>query len=152
MTGTININKEVFQLKFDEFHNPMVEFHGAVFQSLQELVSKAPVLSDQKNLLPFVKIANFLFRGDEFDVIANIPEFQKRYATVTKKVPQYGTYDISVVKNPEVKNGQLIFFAEHSTMHVPYQITCPFPFIGDDAEYRYGLLITDLDYDGRKSA
>lgn len=140
VTTTINVNQSVFNLKFDErIGEPYVEFEGENYADLTKLVNAASFLSDQSNLKSFILIANFLFRGNEFEVIEDIADFQKRYSVIAKRLPHYGIYDISVVKPPVVKDGLAIFFAEHSTMHVPYRVTCTYPYIGK-AHYNYGLL------------
>lgn len=139
--STVNINQDTFLLKFDQRTNaPTIEFKGKKYTSLEELLNECPTLANGKNLIQFCKIANFLFRGTEFDVIEDIPQFQKRYPVISKVLPQYGVFDITAIKPPEIKNGQLVFYAEHSTMHVPYCVTSTYPFKGEDACYSYSLL------------
>lgn len=138
---TENINDHSFFMKLDtSTREPFIEYKGKSYQALTELVQDADILSDVNHLQALAKIANFLFRGAEFEVIDDIAYFKNGYAAVVKAAPQYGEYDVSVIHSPAVKDGKLSFFVEHSTMHVPYRVTCTYPYHGKDACYSYSLL------------
>lgn len=118
-----------------------IDYEGTQYRNLDELVKKVPTLADPKNLKQFIRIANFLFTGQEFMLIDDPAEYQKRYrANAGKLTKEYGIYDVSSIKTPYIENGKVIFFAEKNSSGVPYKVICTFPFNSPAAECAYTLL------------
>lgn len=140
------ISDKKFTLVFDEDGSPAVDFENKHYRKLPELVAKASFLSDPRNLRQFVRIANFLFTGQEFMLIENVAEYQKRYrANAGKLTREYGIYDVSSLKDPYVEKGKAIFFAEKNSSGVPYKVICTYPFDDESAECAYTLLPEKFD-------
>lgn len=137
----VKIKQDRFILSMeDNIH--YVEYNDERYRSLSELFKAAPCLYDPRYLLELTKIANFIFRKDEFEVIedisAYVEEYQKKAAL---NLSPFGNYDVTSMKNPFVfPEGKLQFFVEHRIFHIPYQVTCTYPFMGPNASFQYQLL------------
>lgn len=140
------IQKEVildksFTFLNDENSDPAIEFGGQTYKKLADLTGKIPFLSDKKHLKEFVRIANFLFTGQEFAIIDDVAAYQKRYrANAGKLTSEYGIYDVSSIKDPFLENGKVIFYAEKKSSGVPYKVICTYPYTDENAECAYTLL------------
>lgn len=138
---TERIKQHSFTFMYEDGQRPLIEYQGESYDQLTELVKKAAVLSDPHYLRQFIKIANFLLRGLQFDVIEDTADFQQKYQeNANNSPPEYGFYDVSSIHAPEVREGDVIFFAEQNTSGVPYRVTCTYPFTGEFAHYAYSLL------------
>lgn len=135
------INNEQFLFIYNENTGQCVEYKGKQYSSLTDLVHDVPFLSDPKNIVAFCKIANFIFRGLEFNFIEDIAKYQKLYHEVFSKIlPEYGIYDLTPMQKPKIENGKAVFYVENSGTHVPYHASCTFPFKDKSARYDYELL------------
>lgn len=138
---TLAIGPRVFSLVFDEgARTSYVEYQKKNYRDLVDLVHEVKGLSEVKNLSIFVKIANFMFQGSDFEVIEDIQEFKNRYASFSQHLSQYGKYDISEIEGPKIVDGTVVFYVEHQAMHIPYRVTCTYPFEHKNARYCYELL------------
>lgn len=142
LVQTETIQQSSFQLKCEEISGaPLVEYQGKQYCDLTELVKDAGTFNDATYLAEFVRIANFIFKGRQFNVIENISDYQEKYKNVYRnRLSEYGIYDTSEIKEPFLKDGKAIFFVEHSTIHVPFRVICTYPFTGNEAKYSYSLL------------
>lgn len=134
------VNQEKFIFIFEDVKRPSIEYRGVTFYSLAELIQKATFLSDSRYFDQFIRIANFLFRGLEFDVIDDINEFKKRYQeNANHTPPEYGVYDITSMVQPVVTEGKALFFVEKNATGIPYRVVCTYPYADEFSEYSYSL-------------
>lgn len=141
-----------FFFLFDHRHEPIIEVEGMQYNSLTKLTEAFPRLFQEKHLEKLAQMANFLANGIEFQFIENIEEFKKNYlqhieteqsSSLYEGFPftESGSFDLSIMHTPTLKNRKLIFFVKHDYFGVPYQVTLRYPTKKDELpEILYELL------------
>lgn len=139
---------------------PLVKFEDQCFNHLWLLVQHIPLLSDLTYLKEFAVISNFLWKGLQFDFIDYIANYQKYYdeqVELERKCPSdifpyrltdYKIFDISVMHDPCVEEGNLLYFVYHVSTGLPYRVVCPFPYTSTSTLVHYQILPIKTE-DGR---
>lgn len=147
----IDIHDQKFTLILKN-HAPVVEWSNKEFPHLWFLLEKCPLLSQEKHINDFATIANFFWKGLEFECISSISHFQKNYkqrVELEKDYPadvfpyrltDYKIFNISVMHEPRIENGELFFFVYRISNGLPFRVVCPFPYPTDSIVVHYQIL------------
>lgn len=131
---------------------PVVEYKEKVYKYLWLLVDDAPELSGPANKKIFAIIANFFWKGTEFQFIDSIPSYQKQYrdrviyerkysADVFEfRLTDYKIFDVSVIHEPKVEEGQIFFYVCNLSNGLPYRVVAPFPYTSTSTLVHYQIL------------
>lgn len=118
-----------------------------ICRQLCELIDQLPQLHHKDNLLKLAKIANFFSQGTQYSVIDNPAEYINEYNQTIKEenvewehspyaLCRYGTFDVSAIHLPRLKDNQLIFYVRS---RIPYKVTLNYP-INSHPQMTYCLL------------
>jgi hypothetical protein len=133
-------------------NTPVVEFKEKVYKHLYLLIEEVKELSQPSNMKLFPIIANFFWKGTEFQFIDSIPNYQKQYqdrVIYEKQFPadvfefrltDYKIFDVSVMHDPAIEQGQIIFFVCNLTNGLPYRVVAPFPYNAPSSLVHYQIL------------
>lgn len=131
---------------------PLVECAGHFFNHIWLLVQHVPALSEISYLKEFAEISNFLWKAQQYQFIDQIAEYQKFYTEQVereKKCPSdvfayrltdYKIFDVSVMHDPYVEEGQLLYFVYQTATALPYRVVCPFPYTSTSTVVHYQIL------------
>jgi len=131
---------------------PLVKFDDQFFYHVWGLVHQFSLLSDPFYLREFAEISNFLWKGLHFHFIDCITDYQKYYlehVELEKKYPSdvfpyrltdYKIFDVSVMHDPCLEDGNLHYFVYHTATGVPYRVVCPFPYTSNASVVHYQIL------------
>jgi hypothetical protein len=132
--------------------NTGATFQGQHFAHLWLLVQQIPALSDPIYLQAFAEISNFFWKGQEFEFITTISDYQMFYETqvdLERKCPSdifpyrltdYKIFDVFTMHEPYLENNQLIYFVYNVSNGLPYRVVCPFPYLSTSTVVHYQIL------------
>lgn len=138
---TLTIGSQVFELRELSISQRGVQYNETFYEHLWQLTAIAPILSKNEELISFVEIANFFWKGSTFCCIESAQVFQKNYIEQLEKektcpadvfayrLSDYKTFDVSVMKDPVIEGGQATFYVYQVETGVPYRVVCPFPYL-----------------------
>lgn len=131
---------------------PLVERDGQFFNHIWLLSQQLPLLSDPAYIKQFSEISNFLWKGIQFQFIENIADYQIFYieqVELEKRCPSdifqyrltdYKIFDVSVIHEPRLDDGQLMYYVYNTSTGLPYRVVCPFPYSTTSALVHYQIL------------
>ncbi|MBA3722032.1 MAG: hypothetical protein H0W88_06495 [Parachlamydiaceae bacterium] len=143
-------NQTLFLILNNE--NPRIEWNNQIFSHLWFLIGKLPALSNPVYIEQFAEIANFYWKGIQYKCIENIPAFQKQYQEQVKlerlhpadifpyRLTDYKIFDVSIMHEPKLHEGQLIYFTFNTQTGLPYRVVCPFPYPAASTLIHYQIL------------
>ncbi len=113
---------------------PFVKVGYEVVFTLPDLIKHLPELALPEHTLTLARLSNFLAKGLEFQVIEDAPKFQKMYQDKIKleqttyaqgaRVSDYGVFDVSEIKSPNIHDEHLIYYVFNRVNHLPYKVIC----------------------------
>lgn len=121
--------------------------------NLKELVDEIPELQRNEYMLQWAKIANFLLKGKDFQVIDNPAAFKKEYEEQIQRerdsfdqpaisLSLCGNYNLNEVSPPHLvkrdSGDVIVFYVQKS--RIPYRVTYPYPVPSADATANYEVL------------
>jgi hypothetical protein len=56
------------------------------------------------------------------------------------RLTDYKIFDVSVMHDPCVEEGHLLYFVYHTTTGLPYRVVCPFPYTSTSTVIHYQIL------------
>ncbi len=130
----------------------LVEFENQSYAHLWFLVQQLPLLSDSLFLREFAQVSNFFWKGAEFEFIESITDYQNHYiqqVELEKRYPSdvfpyrltdFKIFDVSVMHDPLLDLGQLMYFVYHTENGLPYRVVCPFPYTSASTLVHYQIL------------
>lgn len=135
-------------------HNqtPLVERDGEFYNHIWLLCQQLPLLSDPAHISIFAEIANFLWKGLQFQFIDQIADYQRFYneqVDLERRCPtdifqfrltDFKIFDVSVMHEPRIDGNELSFFVYHASSALPYRVVSPFPYIEASALVHYQIL------------
>ena len=136
--------------KIDDF--PVIEWEEQFFAHIWLLVQKCPLLSDPHYLKEFAEASNFLWKGETFEYISSIPDYQSFYHTQIAlerecsgdifpyRLTDYQIFDVSCMHDPLLSEGWLTYFVYQVETGLPYRVVCPFPYDGNATCVHYQIL------------
>ena len=131
---------------------PVVEREGEFFNHIWLLTQHFPLLSDPAYIRQFAEISNFLWKGLQFQFIDQIENYQSFYieqVELEKKCPtdvfqyrltDYKIFDVSVMHDPCLEEGQLLYFVYQTSTGLPYRVVSPFPYTAASTLVHYQIL------------
>lgn len=147
----ISIGPHTIHLMLKE-NMSLIKFNEQFFSHLWLLVQQIPELSDADYLREFAEVSNFLWKGIQFECVISIESYQKRYneqIELEKKYPSdvfpyrltdYKIFDVSVMHDPRLEEGNLLYFVYNTTTGLPYRVVCPFPYTSTSTLVHYQIL------------
>jgi len=147
----IPIGAHVIRLYIDD-SQPFVECEGLPFNHIWLLNQHLFCLSEITYLKEFAEIANFLWKGLQFQYIEDISKYQHFYVEqveLEKRYPgdifpyrltDYKIFDVSIMHEPRIENGQLNYFVFQAATGLPYKVICPFPYDSNSTLVHYQIL------------
>lgn len=132
--------------------NPFVEYNDETLSHLWFLIEKLPALSNPKHIRHFAEIANFFWKGLQYQCINSIETYQKNYqdqVELEKQYPadifpyrltDYKIFDVSVMHEPRIDRGNLTFFVYNVQTGLPYRVVSPFPYPLASTRIHYQIL------------
>lgn len=148
---TIDLGPYIVQLNLSEGAF-LASFNNEIFVNLWLLVQKLPLLSEPIYIKQFAQISNFFWKGPFFEVVTNIAEYQNRYLRQLElekkhstdvfpyRLTDYQIFDVSVMHDPELIEGQMIYFVYQTKTGIPYRVDCPFPYLSTSTFVHYRIL------------
>ncbi len=148
---TLSFGQDVLQLCLHD-NAPVVEYQDKVYKHLWNLVEEVKDLSNLSHINIFALVANFFWKGTEFQYIESIPDYQKQYhdrinyerqysADVFEfRLTDYKIFDVSVMHEPIIEEGQIIFFVCNLSNGLPYRVVAPFPYNVTSTLVHYQIL------------
>jgi len=148
---TVEIGEEKIFLELHD-GSPFAKFRDEWLSHLWILCKKCPLLTNIAYIKPFALIANFLWKGDGFQVIEQIEEYQNFYYQQIEmennnptdvfpfRLTDYQIFDVSVMHSPQVIDESLHFFVYHALSGLPYRVVCPFPYTSLSTLVHYQIL------------
>lgn len=133
-------------------HIPVIEYQEKVYRYLWLLINEVKELSQPAYINIFAVIANFFWKGTEFQFIENVSVYQKQYqervnyerqfpADVFEfRLTDYKIFDVSVMHDAIIEEGQIIFFVCNLTNGLPYRVVAPFPYNVPSTLVHYQIL------------
>ncbi len=114
---------------------------------LADLIKEVPELQNKANLIKLVKIANFLYKGTQYEIIEDPEAYIEEYNKIIENensiyelspyaLIRYGIFDVSEIQLPKIKDNQLIFYVSSK---IPYIVKLNYP-IGAHPQITYELL------------
>ena len=131
---------------------PVIEFREQRFNHLWMLCQACVPLTSPVYLNEFAEVSNFLWKGESFQFIAQIADYQKNYTSqieLEKKHPtdvfpyrltDYKIFDVSVMHEPRLIEGNLHYYVFNSSTGLPYRVVCPFPYTSLSTLVHYQIL------------
>lgn len=117
---------------------PTVIVEEAEAADLDGVLKLAPALSDPKWVRALARVANHLAHGDDYALIVDPAEFEKKYREAydaedpdeevgpgTIRLHNFGIPDFTAIHPPMMEGDKLIFFAENVFMGIPYRAEMP---------------------------
>jgi len=154
----IRINGIELTCKKDDHGQPCVicnkQRRNSVHTELFSLIKEVPELNKDSQLMFLATLANFLFKGEEFEIISDPHRYRQEYKEQVEKEQNsfdlplsplitYGIFDVEEISTPHVnkktgkKHDQLVFYV---VKKIPYKVTCDFPIDRDHPQYKYEML------------
>ena len=157
---SIQFEESILTCQLDSHGNPAITSKkhglGTLHTSVTTLIEEFPFLTKAQNLLLFAKLANFLFKGLDYEVIEDVEKYKQEYLdqidseSESFELPPFaltsygGEFDVKEISPPYLKKDKaesdkhvLVFYA---TQRIPYRISCEFSLGSDDFSYRCELL------------
>ena len=131
---------------------PLVECEGLFFSHIWVLVQQLPLLSNLSYLKEFAEISNYLWKGLEFQFIESIANYQISYRTQVEfelknpsdvfpyRLTDFKIFDVSVMQEPYLEEGNLIYYVFQGATGIPYRVVCPFPYTSTSTLVHYQIL------------
>ncbi len=135
----IIIENDIISL-FIQDQLPIVECYHQRFINIWLLCDQIKALSHLDYINEFAEIANFFWKGLQFQFIHSITHYQHHYRERIKlemehpadvfeyRLTDFKLFDVSVMHEPQVKDGQLSYFVYNTSNGLPYRVICPFPY------------------------
>lgn len=137
---------------FMQDQTPLVGCEDAVYNHVWLLSQYVPHLSDPAYITEFAEIANFLWKGLQFQFIDQIADYQKFYTEQVElekkyssdvflyRLTDYKIFDVSVMHTPRLEGGTLFYFVYNTATGLPYRVVCPFPYTSASTLVHYQIL------------
>ena len=103
-----------------------------------EALRRAPALADPKFARAYARVVNHLVKGYKFEVIMDPAAFKADYLAkyeaedpdevVVQGVMRLRNFvlpDLDTIKPPEMKDGELVFYARSTFRGTPFRVTTP---------------------------
>ena len=131
---------------------PVVKVEANSYHQIWVLAHANPFLHDPAALPYFCEIANFLWKGGDFELIDSIPLFQMDYNKrilfeqthqadlLPYRVTDYALFDLSSMHSPKIEESSALFFVYNKATGIPYRVVCPFPYTAVSTFVHYQLL------------
>jgi hypothetical protein len=137
MLFTITVGAAELHCGIDD-NQRYVEVNETHHHQLGNLIDAVPELVGGDDCLALAKAANFLLKGITYTVIEDIEGYQEQYCTRvaaedaafderTRRISDYGVFDVSVMKRPSVQANTITFFVQDRQMGLPYKVTIALP-------------------------
>lgn len=131
---------------------PLVEFNNQLINHIWILCQQFTSLNNPAFLSEFAEVSNFLWKGLHFLFIEQICEYRNNYVRQVEleqkhsgdvfpyRLTDYKIFDVSVMHEPRLVDGQLHYFVCHAETGIPYRVVCPFPYLCQNPIVHYQIL------------
>lgn len=128
-----------------------IEYRGVSYYSLDDFLADYPDFISADDIPILASASNFFFGGLQYALIDDTASYREKYqnrmdAEISERIPkafgisQYGAYNVSIIKPPQLVGHVLTFFVESANFGIPYQVRCELPLDNKPSSCTYSLL------------